>query len=89
MVLVMVEVSTVDDPGTGTEEPVTPPAVLLPGTELPPEYEAEADGLPLAGIEVDPAGTALLDEAELDTAPVLEPAGTPPLDDGCKEPEAG
>ena len=83
VVLVMVEVSTVDDSAPELEEPVTPPAVL------PPEYEADPDGLPLAGVELDPAGTVLPDGAELETAPVLEPAGTPPLEDGWSEPEAG
>jgi hypothetical protein len=82
VVLVIVEVRIVEDPAAGLEEPVTPPAELPPGAELLSEYEAEPDGLPPAGVALDPAGTGLLGEAELDTAPVLEPAGTPPLDDG-------
>ena len=89
VVLVMVEVRIVEDPAPALEEPVMPPTELPCGAELPPVYDAEPDGLPLAVVELDAASTVPLAEAELETAPVLEPAGTPPVDDGYGEPEAG
>lgn len=75
------------------DEPVTPPAVLLPAALLP-EYEGlpdaadeEAEALLLAGDELEPAGTMPREdaEAELETAPELEVPATLPLEDTAAE----